>query len=325
MIANREYTPVVGTTCFLSSFSNVVQYVNPTIDEMHIFFSQEGLRLDYDRKETTRIGDIRLIHDYQSVIQRFISEHSLSCSKRAVGDVADMKSFLGNHHNKLAPIILFVNSSDLPYARAYRTAAGRGHVLVVVKYEDELIVSDCAIPTVPTTAYCGPILPDVLLQAWRKENCLFMDLNEHDVGILSRISIDPAVEKETFRRNLSFQFVDKAEESNHAKLLRFANDLKLFPERYPVEELNANMKELSFQFQFEGLVYARRLISSYLQKSGVAYSSVDERIKEWQNAALLIVKTGFMPTKHNFAELSRRIEELIHRDTETIREIYKSL
>lgn len=337
MIKLENYPVNPGYSCLVSSVVNVLKYYSQDINDGIFFLLGEGFRLfDYNSNNLKSISDIHINQLSSAVVETFFKKMGIAFQKKQYcSSIVECREKLEKDINAGFPMIFNISSASLVYSDLWVSGDREHYFTVIGINEDGVIISDIYLADVfgqHIDVYEGVLDFANFEQACMRYNWAYLDI---DCEALKRtkLSFTKSCLLEQLEFNLKYYL--QGDNSYYRKILQFADDICLFPEKFSNEEIKKDIISLSNKISHFGVLSARRSFKMALTTLKDKYSAEiaeeeiannDVLIDKWHKICLNFSKIAFYDDfSSQFVKLSKKLKDIAEMEREYFESILNKL
>lgn len=293
-----------GVHCQFSSLANVVNYYNPNIKSSNLFFNGGYFKTHYRFEEGQCLSDIRLTNEFGKIYKKFFLKNQI---KNQIIEYQEneneFRNYIKNEVDNFRPVLVAVMTNYLNYSSSYQTGYTNKHFIVILDVtKNGYIISDCFVPTHPSSLFVGEIEKEVFWNAFSAFKKTIISLESEKISKLQATN------------NKKFHIESNNFEDEELSI--FANDLRRLPELFSEKEIYEQIPSLCFKIQFDSIIPARKMLlkafDEYPSGVGTVYKEkVQEFIYRWQNIVYILIKISRRLSQQSLNTLNESVLSLL--------------
>ena len=293
-----------GVHCQFSSLANVENYYNPNIKSSNLFFNGGYFKTHYRFEEGQGLSDIRLTNEFGKIYKKFFLKNQIKNQIIEYQENEDeFRNYIKNEVDSFRPVLVAVMTNYLNYSSSYQTGYTNKHFIVILDVtKNGYIISDCFVPTHPSSLFVGEIEKEVFWNAFSAFKKTIISLESEKISKLQATN------------NKKFHIESNNFEDEELSI--FANDLRRLPELFSEKEIYEQIPSLCFKIQFDSIIPARKMLlkafDEYPSGVGTVYKEkVQEFIYRWQNIVYILIKISRRLSQQSLNTLNESVLSLL--------------
>ena len=293
-----------GVHSQFSSLANVVNYYNPNIKSSNLFFNGGYFKTHYRFEEGQGLSDIRLTNEFGKIYKKFFLKNQIKNQIIEYQENEDeFRNYIKNEVDSFRPVLVAVMTNYLNYSSSYQTGYTNKHFIVILDVtKNGYIISDCFVPTHPSSLFVGEIEKEVFWNAFSAFKKTIISLESEKISKLQATN------------NKKFHIESNNFEDEELSI--FANDLRRLPELFSEKEIYEQIPSLCFKIQFDSIIPARKMLlkafDEYPSGVGTVYKEkVQEFIYRWQNIVYILIKISRRLSQQSLNTLNESVLSLL--------------
>lgn len=215
----------------------------------------------------------------------------------------EFRNYIKNEVDSFRPVLVAVMTNYLNYSSSYQTGYTNKHFIVILDVtKNGYIISDCFVPTHPSSLFVGEIEKEVFWNAFSAFKKTIISLESEKISKLQATN------------NKKFHIESNNFEDEELSI--FANDLRRLPELFSEKEIYEQIPSLCFKIQFDSIIPARKMLlkafDEYPSGVGTVYKEkVQEFIYRWQNIVYILIKISRRLSQQSLNTLNESVLSLL--------------